>query len=75
MSLLLNLQCSLQIIHLTRTTPNDSQCSHLPALPDSEQQLDSALERLALKPTLRYLIKKIVQSIDRESSIGEKFST
>lgn len=49
MSLLLNLQCSPQIIHLARTTPGNRQHSHLPTLPDSEQQLDPTLERMALK--------------------------
>lgn len=48
MSLLLNLQRSIQIINLTRTNLLDRQRSHLPTFQDSQQhQLDSTLERLA----------------------------
>lgn len=49
MSLLLNLQCSFQITDSNRTTPRDSQHSHVQTLSDSEQQLDSTMECMALK--------------------------
>lgn len=48
MSLLLNLQRSIQINNLIRTTSHNSQRRYLPTLPDIEQQLDSAME-LAVK--------------------------
>jgi hypothetical protein len=47
-SLLLNLQRSIQIISIIRTTSHDCRCSHLPALQDSQQQpWDPTMERLA----------------------------